>query len=103
MTSKKLIQSTILNDSASSLPVTDVPVDAGDNEVVVVTSAKTLRINVRSDLAIVVLTWVVINGFVGAMIGVGVDILAELDIVVVISVLKVFMGVTCVGDVWAGV
>ena len=89
-----------------SEPLIDMTVDAGDDGVVVVTSVKTLRINVRSDLAIVVLAWVVINGFVGGMIDVGVDILAELDIVVVVaavSVLKVFMRVTCVGDVWAGV
>ena len=96
----------MFNEFCSSRPVIDVPVDAGDDEVVVTVSARTLRINVRSDLAIVVLAWVVINGFVGGMIDVGVDILAELDIVVVVaavSVLKVFMRVTCVGDVWAGV
>ena len=83
-----------------------VPVDAGDDGVDVVTSAKTLRINVRPDLVIVTLTWVVINGFIGGMIDVGVDILAELDIVVVVAavcVLKVFRRVTCVGDVRAGV
>ena len=91
----------MFNEFFSFLPVTDVPVDAGDDGVDVVTSAKTLRINVRSDLVIVTLTWVVINGFIGGMIDVGVDILAELGIA-----LGFFVTVSCVGDVravvWTG-
>ena len=89
----------MFNVFCSSRPVTDVPVDAGADGSVVVTSAKTLRINVRSAL-------VMINGLAGGMIGVRVDILTELDIVVVVataSALEVFVTVSCVEDVRAGV
>ena len=85
----------------------DVPVDAGDDGVVVTTvSAKTVRTDVRSDLVIAVLAWVVINGLGGAMLGVGVDMLADLDIVAVVAAviaLEGFVAVSCVGDVRAGV
>ena len=65
----------MFNDFLSSRPTIGVPVDAGDDGVVVVTSVKTLRINVRSDLAIVVLAWV--------MIDVGVDMLTDVSVNVV--------------------
>ena len=91
---------------SSSFPVIDVPVDAGDDEVLVTVSIKTLRINVRSVLAVVVLAWAMISGLADGMIGVRVDISTELDIVVVVaaaSALEVFMTLSCFGDVRAGV
>ena len=92
MISKKMIQSTMFNDFLFSRPVIDVPVDLGDDGVVVSMSAKTLRIDARSDLVIVGLAGcfvvlfavVVIRGLFGRMIGVGVDMLTELGGVVVV-------------------
>jgi hypothetical protein len=45
MISKAQIQSTIFNDLLSSRPVINVPVDAGDDGVVVTMSVKALRID----------------------------------------------------------
>ena len=114
MTSSKLIQSTTFNNFFSSRPVIDVPVDGNNDEVVVTASVKTLCIDTRSGLLIVGLAGgfivlfagVVIDGLADGMIGVGVDMLAEFGIVVVVaavSVLNVFVTVSRVGDVWAGV
>ena len=69
MISKELMQSTLSNDFFVSRSIIDVPVDAGDDGVVVTVSDKTVGTDVRSDLVIAVLAWVVINGLVGAMIG----------------------------------
>ena len=65
----------------------EVPVDAGDDGVVVTVSAKTLRIDTRVGLAIlglaggfiVLFVGIVIGGLVDGMIGVAVDMLAELE------------------------
>ena len=106
MISKELMQSTLSNDFFVSRSIIDVPVDAGDDGVVVTVSDKTVGTDVRSDLVIAVLAWVVINGLVGAMIGVGVGMLADLDIVAVVAAtiaLEVSVTVSCVGDVRVGV
>ena len=114
MTSSKLIQSTTFNNFFSSRPVIDVPVDGDNDEVVVTMSAKKLCMVARSDLVIlglaggfiVLFAGVVIDGLADGMIDVGVDMLAEFGIVVVVaavSVLNVFVTVSCVGDVRAGV
>ena len=95
----------MFNGFLSSLPVIDVPVDEGNNGVVVTASVKALRIGARSNWVIVglaggcmvLLTRLVMDGLVCEVIGVGVDILAELRIV-----LEVFVAVSCVGDVRAG-
>ena len=92
----------------------DVTPDAGGDEVVVTISAKALRIVTRSDLLIVglsgrfivVLDKVAVDGMIGMMIGAGVDVLAEFAIVVAVAqviALEVFVTVSCVGDVRAGV
>ena len=104
----------MFNNFFSSRPVIDVPVDMEGDGVVVTISAKTLCMVARSDLLIVGLAGgfivlfagVVIDGLADGMIDVGVDMLAGFGIVVVvaaISVLNVFVRVTCVGDVRAGV
>ena len=94
----------MFSDFCSSRPVIAVPVDAGDDGVVVTRSIKTLRIGVRSGLVILGLARVVIPVLVGEMIGV--IMLAEFDIVVAVVeviVSEVFVAVSCVGDVRAGV
>ena len=73
----------MFSDFCSSRPVIAVPVDAGDDGVVVTRSIKTLRIGVRSGLVILGLARVVIPVLVGEMIGV--VMLVEFDIVVVIA------------------
>ena len=91
----------------SSRPAIDVPVDVGGDGVVVTESAEALRIGVRSDLVIVwlaggfivVLAKVAVDGMISVMIGAGVDVLAEFDIVVS---LEVFVTTSCVADVWTG-
>ena len=67
-------------------------------------SAKALRVDARADLVIVGFDAVVIRGLIGGMIGV--NILDEFDIVAVATAaiaLEVFVTVSCVGDVRAGV
>ena len=92
----------------------DVLLDAGDDRVVVSTSVKALCIDLRDDLAIfrmaggfiVLLAGVVIGRLVREMISVGVDMSTELGIAVVVAAvvaLEVFVTVSCVGDVRAGV
>ena len=61
----------------------DVPVDAGDDAVVVTVSSKALRIDARAGLVIVVLDEAVIRELVDEKIGV--VMLVEFDIVVVIA------------------
>ena len=64
------------NGLLSSRPVIDVPVDGGYDEVVVIASTETLRIDARSDLvtagmdggSIVIFATVVIDGLLGGMI-----------------------------------
>ena len=85
--------------------VIDVSFDAGDAEVVVTMSTKALCTGARSDLVMIMLALVVINGLVGGMIGVGFDMLTGLGIVVV-AVPEIdleIVRVSCVGDVRAGV
>ena len=112
MTSDKPIQEIMFNSFLSSLPVTEVPVDEGGDVVVGTMSANALRIDTRCDVAIVslagrcrvLLAARVIDGLVGGMIGVCVDMLTELDIVVAAAIaLEVFVTPLCVGDVRAGV
>ena len=86
-----------------------MPVDAGDGGADVTESAKELRVDARFDWVVagavggsmVLFTRLVIGGLVGEVIGVGVDILAELGIA-----LGFFVTVACVGDVravvWTG-
>ena len=93
MTSKELIQLTMLNDFFISRPIIDVPVDAGDDEVVVTVPAKTVGTDVRAGLwtgiamdidvtivtrvgMVVVLIADTITGFVP---GIDVDVLAGVD------------------------
>ena len=72
------------NDSFSSRPVVNVPVDAGDDAVVVTVSVvKALRIDARAGLVIIVLDEAVIRGLVDEKIGV--VMLVKLDIVVIIA------------------
>ena len=107
MINKQLIQSIMFKDLFSSWPAIDVPVDAGDDEVAVTMSVTRLRIDARSDLVIVnlvggfiiVLAKVMVDGMISDMIGVGVDVLAEFNIVVS---LEVFVTTSCVADVWTG-
>ena len=73
----------MFNDLLSVRAMIEAPVDEGDDGVVVTVSVKTLRIDVRSDLVIVLLAAVVIRGLVGETIGV--VVLTEFDIVVVIA------------------
>ena len=82
----------MFSDLFSSRPVIDVPVDAGDDGVVVTESVKALCIDARAGLVIVDLAGgynvlfaaVVIDELVGGMIGFvsdsGVDVLAGVDI-----------------------
>ena len=109
MTSNKLIQSVKFKHWR---PMIGVTVGAGDDGVAVTVSATTLRFDRRSDLVIVAGGFIVlfadlvIAGLVGGIIGVDVDILNELYIVVVFVAaiaLEVFVTVSCVGDVRAGV
>ena len=105
MRSKAQIQSTMFNDLLSSRLVVNVlPVDAGGDGLVVTMLAKALRIDARFDLVIVglagafivLLTRRVIDGLVGEVIGVGVDMLTELVMVVVAAAaiaLEVFVTV----------
>ena len=74
----------MFHDAISSRPVLDMPVDAGDDGVVVTESAKTLRIGtlVIADLAegfVIVFAVLVINALISGMIGVG--MLYELGVV----------------------
>ena len=85
MISKKLIQSTVFNGFLSSRPIIGVPVDEGDDGVVVTVSAKALRIDERDVLVFIGLDRVVIGGSVGGIIGVDVDMLTEFDTAVVIA------------------
>jgi len=66
----------MLNDCLCSRPVIDVPVDAGDDEVVATVSAKTLRTGARSDSVMLV-------GLAGGLIviftDVGVDVLVGVN------------------------
>ena len=100
MTSKTLMQSTMFNDLLSARAVMHVPVDAGDDGVVVTVSAKVTRTDARTDVVIVLLAGVLIGGLVGGMVGV--DMLAELGIVIVgaaVIALEVFVTVSWVVDV----
>ena len=89
----------------------DVPVEAGDDGVVATASAKTSRIDSRCGLMIVgpagafivPFAGVMIEGSVGGMFGVDVDMLAELRMVAAAIDLGVFVTVSCVEDVRAGV
>ena len=96
----------------------DVPVDAGGDGVIDTMSSKTLCIDTRSDLVIVSLAaesivlaaGVVIDGLVRGIIGVGVGILTESDIVpniaevIAVAVASGFcLAVSCDVDVRAGV
>ena len=114
MTSKELIQSTMLNNIFISRLTFDVPVDAGDDGVVIFMSVNVFIVDTRSDVAIVglagdsiaLLAGEVIDGLLGGMIGVGVGMLTEFGIVVVVAAtiaLNVFVTVSCVGDVRVGV
>ena len=104
----------MFNDFLCSRPVIDVPVDAGDDEVVVIMSAKALRIDARVGLLVVglavgfvvLLAGEVKDRLVGGIIGVDADMLAELAIVMVAAAaiaLEVFVTGSCVGDVRVGV
>ena len=89
MTSKKLMQSTIFTDFMSDRAVMDVLLDAGDDRLVVSMSDKALWIDLRDDLVIsrmtggfvVLLGRVVIDRFVGGMIGVGVDMVTDMKLI----------------------
>ena len=67
----------------------DVLLDAGDDRLVVITSVKALCINLRDDSVIsrmaggfvVLLGGVVIDRFVGGMIGVGVDMMTDMELI----------------------
>ena len=86
MISKKLIQSTMFDDFVSSRSTFDmVVVDKGDDGVVVIMSAKALRIDARVGLLvvglavgfIVLLAGEVKDRWVGGIIGVDVDMLVD--------------------------
>lgn len=89
----------------------DVPVEVGDDEVVNTASAKTSRMDSRCGLIIVgpaggfivPFAGVVIEGSVGGMFGVDVELLAELCVVAAAIDLAVFITVSCVGDAWDSV
>ena len=89
----------------------DVPVEAGDDGVVATASAKTSRIDSRCGLMIVgpagafivPFAGVMIEGSVGGMFGVDVDMLAELCMVAAAIDLAVFVTVSRVGDTCDGV
>ena len=113
MISKKLIQTTMFNEFLSSLSTIDVTVDAGDDGVVIFMSVNVFIVDTRSDVAIVglaggsiaLLAGEVIDGLLGGMFGVDVGMLTEFGIVVVVAAtiaLNVFVTVSCVGDVRAG-
>ena len=105
MKSNKLIQSVMFKGLLCSRVVIDVSFDAGDAGVVATMSTKALCTGARSDLVMIMLALVVINGLVGGMIGVGFDMLTELGIVVV-AVPEIdleIVTVSCVRDVLAGV
>ena len=97
----------MFKDFLCSGPVIDVPVDAGDDEVVVTVSVvKALRTDARTDLLVIVVfsAVAVMRGSVGGMVCVG--MLTELGIVMVVATaiaLEVFVVVSCVGDVRSGV
>ena len=108
MKSNKLIQSKKFHRRR---PMIGVTVDAGDDGVVVTVSPTTLRIGRRSDFMIVglavgfivLLAGEVKDRWVGGIIGVDADMLAELAIVMVAAAaiaLEVFVTGSCVGDVW---
>ena len=117
---KNLIQSMMLKLAFSSRPVIDVPADAGDDAVVVVArTVKKLRIDTRTGLAIVgligglglcriggIIVRFTAVGLASGMIGVGVDMLTEVNIGVVVAAAiasEVFATASCIGDVRAGV
>ena len=60
-----------------------VPVDAGDDGVVVTVLAKVLRFDARTDVVFVLLVEAVMRGSVGGMIGV--DMLTELRVEMVVA------------------
>ena len=102
----------MFNEFLSSLSTIDVPVDAGDDGVIIFMSVNVFIVDTRSDVAIVglaggsiaLLAGEVIDGLLGGIIGVG--MLTEFGIVVVVAAtiaLNVFVTVSCVGDVRAGV
>ena len=63
-----------------------MPVDAGDDGVVVTVSAKVLCTDARTDVVIVLLAGVVIGG----LVVIGVDMLAEVGIVIVVRTVIAF-------------
>ena len=68
----------MFNDLLSARTVMHVPVDAGDDGVLVTVSAKVLRFDARTNVVFVLLVGVVMRESVGGMIGV--DMLTELSV-----------------------
>ena len=70
----------MFNDLLSVRAMIEAPVDEGDDGVVVTVSAKVLCTDARTDVVIVLLAGVVIGG----LVVIGVDMLAEVGIVIVV-------------------
>ena len=90
MTSKPLMQWNMFNDLLSVRAVMDVPVDAGDDGVVVTVSVKTLSTDARTEVVIVLLA-----GLVSVRL-----VVIVVDIVVrAVIAFELFLAVSCMVDV----